>query len=220
MGSKQLLVEGSDDQDFLKAYCEKAGLKSIDVFPPKKIDPNSGDGWSNLINNLSVLLKKIKEEEGADNLGIVIDADYPPDNNGGFEKRYKLITDELKKFGYIVPKKPNYQKGDTFSHNDGLPSVGLWVMPNHKDDGMFESFIAAMIGNADQIELLANADKAINNLPNTLFNKKLHQIKAQVFTWRAWQKRPGLPLNKALNDGILDRKHSTVFETWLQSTFK
>ena len=219
MGAKKLLVEGNDDQDFFKTYCEKSGLKSIDVFPPKKLDTSSGDGWGNLINNLPILLNQIKAGD-IGSLGIIIDADYSPDDNGGFEKRYKLITEKLKKFGYIVPKKPNYQKGDTFSHNDGLPSVGLWVMPNHKDDGMFESFIASMISSADQIKLLAHADSAINNLPNTLFNKKLHLIKAQIFTWRAWQKRPGLPLNSALNDEVLDRKQSTVFEAWLKNTFK
>ena len=135
MGARKLLVEGNDDQDFFKAYCEKAGLKSIDVFPPKSLDTSSGDGWGNLINNLPILLSQIKAGD-IDNLGIIIDADYPPDNSGGFKSRFTLITKQLQSFGYNIPKKPNYQKGDIFTHNDGLPSIGFWVMPNHKDDGM------------------------------------------------------------------------------------
>ena len=219
MAAKKLLVEGNDDQDFFKAYCEKSGLNSIDVFPPKTLDTSSGDGWGNLINNLPILLNQIKAGD-IDNLGIIIDADYPPDNNGGFQNRYTHITNKLQDFGYNIPKKPNYQHGDIFTHSDGLPSIGLWVMPNHKNDGMFENFIASMICDDEQTKLLNHANDSINNLPRILFNKELHLIKAQVFTWRAWQKRPGLPLNKALNDGILSREKTAAFEAWLKSTFK
>ncbi|MBI5659389.1 MAG: hypothetical protein HZC43_07530 [Nitrosomonadales bacterium] len=219
MGSRKLLVEGEGDQDFFQKYCELLGLVGVDVFPPKNIDPSTGNGWSNLVNNLPILLSQIKAGD-IDKLGIVLDADYPPDNNGGFSKRRQLVTDELVKIGYNIPKHPTTNSGEIFAHPDGLPSVGLWVMPNHQSDGMLEGFIENMVSNDIQISLLNHAEQSINKLPMMLFDKKLHQTKAKVFTWRAWQKRPGIPLNKALLDGLLDRSKSGNFENWLLQVFK
>lgn len=219
MGSRMLLVEGEGDQEFFKSYCELLHISVVDVFPPKNINPSTGNGWSNLVSNLPMLLNKIKAGD-IDKLGIVLDADYPPDNNGGFSKRRQLVTDELIKFGYNVPMPPKKNSGEIFEHPDGLPSVGLWIMPNHQSDGMLEGFIENMVSDATQISLLNHAEQSINTLPTTLFDKKLHQTKAKVFTWRAWQKRPGIPLNKALLDGLLDRTKAGNFEDWLIRVFK
>ena len=220
MAVLKLLVEGNDDQDFFKAYCQKLGLTSVDVFPPKKLDADTGDGWSNLVKNLPILLAQIKAGD-IDKLGIILDADFPPNNHGGFTTRYQLITAQLKQVGYVIPNKPTFNKGDIFVHSDGLPNVSLWVMPNHQGDGMLESFIESIItSDITQQKLITYTNSAISNLPVTLFDSKLRTIKAKIFTWRAWQSRPGLPLNKALNDGILDITKAKYFETWLINTFK
>ncbi len=219
MSRHVLLVEGNDDQDFFKTYCELIGITSVEVIPPKNLNASTGDGWSNLVKNLPILLGQIKAGD-VDKLGIVLDADYPPDNNGGFSKRYQLITDELTKFGYSIPHKPSLNNGEAFTHPDGLPSVGLWIMPDHQSNGMLEGFVEGMVSNATQISLLKHAESSINSLPDTLFNKSLHLTKAKIFTWRAWQKRPGIPLNKALQEGILDCSKSATFENWLRRTFK
>lgn len=214
-----LLVEGNDDQDFFRTYCELISIASVEVTPPKTLNASTGDGWSNLVKNLPILLNQIKAGD-VDKLGIVLDADYPPNNNGSFSKRYQLVTDELTKFGYSIPRKPNNNIGEIFNHPDGLPSIGLWIMPDHKSDGMLEGFVESMISDAAQVGLLQHATQSIASLPSTLFNKSLHLTKAKIFTWRAWQKRPGLSLSKALQDGILDRSKSTHFENWLKKVFK
>lgn len=219
MGSRKLLVEGEGDQEFFQSYCELLYIGGVDVFPPKDINPSTGNGWPNLVKNLPLLLKEIKA--GAiDRLGIILDADYPPDNNGGFDKRFQLVTTQLSQFGYNIPQNPNKKSGEVFTHPDGLPSVGLWIMPDHQSDGMLEGFVENMVSDVTQISLLKYAEQSINNLPTTLFNKTLHLTKAKVSTWRAWQKRPGVPLNKALQDGILDRSKSVNFENWLKQVFQ
>ena len=216
----KLLVEGNDDQDFFKACCQKLGLISVDVFPPKIIAASTGDGCGNLITNLPILLAQIKAGD-IDKFGIILDADFPPNNRGGFTSRYKLITNQLKDFGYIIPRKTAFTKGSVFAHSDGLPDIGLWIMPDHQGDGMLENFIESIISSeSDQQSLLSYADSVIDKLPIKLFNEKLRSSKAKVFTWRAWQNRPGLPLNKALNDGILNTSKAPNFEVWLKSTFK
>lgn len=219
MGQYALLVEGNDDQDFFKAYCELIGIANVEVIPPKTLDVSTGDGWPNLIKNLPILLSQIKAGD-VDRLGIILDADYPPNNNGGFYKKLQLIADKLTTFGYIIQDKPRHKLGEIFTHPDGLPSVGLWIMPDHQSNGMLEGFVENMVSDAAQISLLQHAEKSINTLPVILFDKTLHLTKAKIFTWRAWQKRPGIPLNKALQDGILNRSKSANFENWLKQVFK
>ena len=214
-----LLVEGNDDQDFFKAYCELIGKDNVKVIPPKTLDISSGDGWSNLVKNLPLLLDKIKAGD-VEKFGIVLDADHPPNNKGGFSIRFQLVTEKLAEFGYIIPKKPSHKTGDIFIHSDGLPSIGLWIMPDHQSNGMLEDFVADLVLDATQISLLNHAEQSIKKLPITLFDKTLHLTKSKVYTWRAWQKRPGIPLSKALQDGILDRSKSVSFEDWLKIVFK
>lgn len=219
MGRSVLLVEGSDDQDFFNAYCELVGIKKIDVIPPKVVNPSTRDGCGNLVANLPILLNQIKAGD-VDNLGIVLDADYPPDNNGGFDKKFQLIANKLTGAGYNIPPKPRHKFGQIFTHPDGLPSIGLWIMPDHQSDGMLEGFVEGMISDGTQISLLNHAGLSIKSLPATLFNSKLHLTKAKVFTWRAWQKSPGISLSRALKDSILDRSKSVNFENWLKQVFK
>ena len=218
MGRYVLLVEGNDDQDFFKTFSELIGIANVEVIPPKTLDASTGDGWPNLVKNLPILLSQIKAGD-VDRLGIILDADYPPNNNGGFDKKFQLVADKLIAVGY-VSNMPRHKLGEIFTHPDGLPPVGLWIMPDHQNNGMLEGFVENMISDAAQISLLKHAEKSINNLPVTLFDNALHLTKAQIFTWRAWQRRPGIPLNKALHDGILDRSKATNFENWIKQVFK
>lgn len=215
---KVLLVEGNDDRDFFQAYCALLNLSSVNVFPPRSLDANSGDGWSNLIKNLPILLNELKAGS-LDRLGILLDADHPPNNSGGFYARYQLIDSQLQAFGYAQASTANFNQGEIFKHTDGLPDVGLWIMPNHQHDGMLEDFIEQLISDKDQLSLLGHAKKSIDSLPLVFFDKKLKSSKAKVFTWRAWQSRPGLPLNAALNQKILDRSKAANFEAWLKKVF-
>ncbi|CAD6874298.1 DUF3226 domain-containing protein [Methylomonas fluvii] len=220
MSSWKLLVEGKDDQDFFNAFCNLViGENKIDIFPPKALNENSGDGWSNLISNLPLLLSQLKNGD-TEKLGIILDADYPPENSGGFHERYKKVTEKLAEVGYKIPTKPKLQKGDIFNHSDGLPNIGLWIMPDHKNNDMLESFVESLITDTTQASLLQHADKSINKLPVKLFNTQLHTSKAKVFTWRAWQEKPGSSLAGALYKNILDRSKASDFEAWLTHTFK
>jgi hypothetical protein len=67
--------------------------------------------------------------------------------------------------------------------------------------------------------LLNHASKSIKTLPATLFNPKLHLTKAEVSTWRAWQKTPSIDLQYALKNELLDRSKATNFENWLTQVF-
>lgn len=215
-----LLVEGDYDKEFIQKFCDHflgANAVKVQVLTPKGIGI-AQNGWRSIIDNLSIPLKQLTNRD-IDKFGIMLDADYSPDNSGGFSSRYQLISSELKSSGYIIPNTPNLGKGDIFKHNNGLPAIGLWIMPDHQSDGMIEGFIEKIISSdVNQQNLLSHASATVNSLPVTLFNNAIHTTKSKVLTWLAWQKKPG-QLHRALTDGILDRSKAANFEAWLKSTF-
>lgn len=107
-----------------------------------------------------------------------------------------------------------------FAHGDGLPPIGLWIMPNNLADGMLENFVEQLIHTPEQQALLAHARSAIGGLPTTLF-RPIHSTKALIGTWRAWQKTPNGPLYQAIKDGALDLGSLPAqrFQNWLKATF-
>ena len=221
MAENILLVEGDYDKEFIQRFCDSSlGVNAIkvQVLTPKGIGV-AQNGWRSITDNLSIPLKKLAIGD-IDKFGIMLDADYSPNNSGGFSSRYKLITAKLKLHDYVIPDQPNLGNGDIFKHNNGLAAIGLWIMPDHRNDGMIEAFIEKMIAtNVDQQALLVHANKTVTTtLPVTLFNKAIHTTKSKVLTWLAWQKKPG-QLHINLTNGVFDRNKVANFETWLKSTF-
>lgn len=225
-GNKVLLVEGADDHDFFQAVLADSNLKDVKIEPktPRQVDASiKKDGVGNLLNALSLQLGKLKEADGIDRLGIVVDADHATNNpscNFGFSVRRKQVADVLARQGWLPTSTPS-TKGEFFRHPDGLPDVGLWVMPDHGADGMLEDFVMPLVVGVDQQRLFQHAQATVGELPVVLFDKKLHTAKAQVATWRAWQKAPGGSLGKVMQSGALDLRLSPASEfiDWLKATF-
>lgn len=221
MSKNRLLVEGDSDKGFIQKLCDRIfgrNAVTVTVLAPKDVGANQ-NGWRSVIDNLPISIEDLTQER-IDKLGIVLDADYAPDNSGGFRSRLQVVVDALVSHGYTLSGgNPNVSNGDMFTHNDGLPPIGLWIMPNHQDDGMIEGFIEMMITSAnEQQELLAHANTTVASLPHTLFDSKLHTIKSKLHTWLAWQKKPA-QLYTVLDAGILDQSKVTNFETWLRKVF-
>lgn len=202
-----LLVEGAEDRDFFVALLKRCSLPDVEVSPPNKALPGSalGNGWTNVLKVLPQLLDDMKQEDGPERLGVVIDADYAdyPDSNGGFSQRHAKVAAILSSHGYRESEKPS-GRGTVFEHPDGLPPVGLWIMPDHADDGMLEDFLNRAVTHPNQRLLLDHGQQAIANLPVILFNQTLHSSKALISTWRAWQKKPGASLGQCVKDDLLD----------------
>lgn len=222
MPSRILLVEGAQDRDFFVALLRRCSLQDINVVPPKEALPDLalGGGWTNVLKALPTLLDQMKQEDGPERLGVVIDADHT-DSNGGFPRRYAEVTAILNSHDYREAKN-SLVRGAVFEHLDGLPSVGLWIMPDHSSDGMLEDFLSRVVTHPDQRLLLDHGRQAIAKLPVTLFNPALHESKALISTWRAWQKKPGAPLGQCVKDDLLDltQEIAVEFISWLRVIYK
>lgn len=217
MSSSKLFLEGDADRLFFQALVvEKLGF-SVDIEPKH--------GISNIQKSLleKKLFKKLQTGQ-IEHLGIIADADHATTIPGkaGFQNRWQELTEPLRAQGYEITDPPSqtYQ-GSIFTHPDGLPPVGLWLMPDHQNDGMLEDLIKQTIDEPQQSTLLQAATTCLDQLPCTLFEPH-HQTKATVYTWLAWQKKPGQALVSAINANLINLQSPPwqEFITWLNYLFK
>ncbi|MDJ0837056.1 MAG: hypothetical protein QNK37_11110 [Acidobacteriota bacterium] len=133
------------------------------------------------------------------------------------------MTERLKSHGYRIPQKAPAlaNQGSVFKHNDGLPSVGLYLMPDHKDNGMLEDLLWENLLDDEVTEDLRRyAEKVIKGLPHRRFTEN-HQTKALLYSWLAWQKRPGQTMDVTIHGKLLDYDRETPvgFFKWFSRVF-
>ena len=231
MNKDTLLVEGKSDQLFFKfliANHKKLEEKEIEISPPKPLG-SDGDGVDGIIDMLPNLLK-FKAFGGS--LGIVLDADYEPK---GFNKRRDKIIEIIKEEGYDVsiPLQSEPWKGDIFPHPE-LSPVGLWIMPNHQIDGMFETLMLDTIPDGIRSQLLARLKMELENILSIdefreIRLKASHKDKTLLNTWLYWQKQPSTCksddvsiIECALKEGWLNPEHDNIkaLTSWLTRVFQ
>lgn len=199
----KLLVEGKNDQHVIWALCQKFQVKET-------FDVIDLEGLPKLLEDIEV---RPKAQSDLTCLGIVVDADE------NISQRWAQIKGRLEKSGYTLPDKPDVQ--GTVIEPPGLPKVGIWLMPNNKDNGMVEDFIRLLVDDGD--DSLAFAEETITALENKNLQKYIpnYRPKAVIHTWLAWQEDPGTPLGQAITKKYLltDKDLCQQFVHWLDRVF-
>ena len=219
MKKAKLLVEGQGDVLFFEALMRHLEASSnIEIAPPRAFGlDNTVSHFPNLID----LLIRDLDDSRLDHLGIVADADHV--SGGGFANRWRTLTQCLAQQGYRIPRQPPKlpHTGSIFRHKDGLPAVGLYLMPSHQQNGMLEDLLWDGLKSEPAIkELKDYARQVVAGLPHRLFSE-YHLTKAWLYTWLAWQKRPGQTLDVTVNGKLLDYGLDSLkgFLTWLGKVF-
>ena len=215
--TKKLLVEGEADTSFFEACLREAGIVDVWVGPPKDFGGKEY-GKGNALNILPELIQGLADESSK-RLALIVDADFP-ETDLGFLKTWSKITKILRDYGYSVQDNPpKSTAGIVFRHTDGLPDFGLWIMPDNTRDGLLEDFIKDSAANAEQ-PLLGHAIKTVKDLPTKKF-KEIHNSKAEIATWMAWQAMPGQGLQGAVGGKLLDfeKGQAKQFIDWLKKIY-
>ncbi|WP_157130309.1 DUF3226 domain-containing protein [Burkholderia cenocepacia] len=220
-GPKILLVEGDADKLFFQACCDAANIPEGDVCiaPPTEVN-NRRAGKMNAIDLLPGLIAQM-HDGSVTHLAIIVDADYASKNGLGFDGTWQKITTILSDAKYNVPDKPEKnQNGFIFSHSQGLPSVGVWIMPNNGSTGFLEDFVKSTIRQTEK-KFFKYATDAVNGLAERRFPSH-HQTKAEIATWLAWQKTPGQTLASVVRNNFVELKsgQGKSFLDWLKSIYK
>jgi hypothetical protein len=222
MSPKLLLVEGEQDQKFFEAFCRIAGLSNENepwIGPANKLNSTLGFGKANTIHFLQDVLQNINDGK-VTHFGMVVDADAPQTDGLGFVETWKKITSILAQSGYTIPKRPIKANGGMcFTHSDGLPNFGLWIMPDNLNNGFLEDFIKQSIIGTEKT-LLTHANSTVEALAPKKF-KSHHRSKAEVATWMAWQATPGQAMAGAVGAGLLNFRAGLAkqYIDWLKQIY-
>jgi hypothetical protein len=146
-------------------------------------------------------------------IGVVLDADA---NDVGV--RWTQIVDRLRAHQYACPAAP-HPEGTLVTPPLGLPSIGIWLMPDNQNRGMLEDFLLSTV---ERKSLMAvRAAILFARMTKTANFKSAHKSKAIIHTYLAWQDEPGKPLGTSVTARALkpDTPLAIKFVTWLRELF-
>ena len=193
-----LLVEGDDDERVVRTLCDRLNITQGFCIKNKK-------GIDRLLQSISPELKVA----GRLALGILVDANDNP------AARWQSIADRIRAAG-IAPPESVDSNGTVIN---GVPRVGIWLMPDNGSPGEIEDFVARLIPRRDP--LWPRAERYIDDIPADLrkFSSK-KTSRAKLYAWLATRKSPR-QMGQAVYVGDLDtdRPIATTFCEWLTTTF-
>lgn len=218
--NRLLFVEGADDFHSIMAILEHHQVEQTFsvIIPdstgqiPKNPKPTTLGGIDNVLKAMDIFLI---DDSSSERIGIVIDADED------LNARWQSVISILSKAGYTnLPNLPD--PNGTIIKQDDLPSFGVWIMPdNQTQRGFLETFLAILVDEND--DSWQQAKSCVANLTNKPFVKQNtdHTVKAEIYTYLAWQKEPGKPFGQAITAKYLqaDNPNCENFVNWLKRLF-
>lgn len=211
-----LWVEGKDDEvvmysllnvHSMTSQAKRKRLIAVDEF----FEVKEHDGIGNLLDALKT---ELKGDVSDDKYGIIVDAD------ADLNIIWRKLQDILDKAGYEdIPSSPGV--GGTILEQDGLPRLGIWIMPDNKLPGMIEDFISFLGPKNDELWPLAVSavERAIEKKCNF---RPSYKNKAYLHTWLAWQEIPGRPIGQAITLKYADAtaEHAQQLIAWFRNLFE
>lgn len=205
--SSALFVEGCDDLHAIEHLLGKRGLRKQDPWFPRV--KATGD-----VDSLIRTVETAVMAGTGGSVGFVADADRSA------KTRWRRVVQELGKTGMSLPAEAptegyigRCERSDT--------RVGVWLMPDNRQQGAIEEFLLALIDPADP--LLGHAGRATvearalgATFPDTAVKK------AELRAWLAWCEDPGFPYGRALGAGYFDsdRAAADPFVNWFSRLFR
>ncbi len=197
-----LLVEGSND----KHVARQLWRRNHGQFPAFEISDREG------VENVIEAIRVEALVSGRQALGIVVDADTDPD------AQWRSVSDRLQTLRITAPSSP-HPDGTIIDDVDGMPRIGVWLMPDNQSPGELEDFVAQMIPGGDPVWPLSQ--DYIDGIP-VRDRKFTHRktLRAKIYAWLASREDPcqmGLAI-RAL-DLDIDGDLCTRFSNWLNRLF-
>ena len=137
-GSKVILTEGKNDCHVMLALC-----KYYDV--PETFGFYDCESDNRVLKRMSAL---ISGSNSVETIGVVLDADNP-----NLAAKWDAITNRLSKEGYDIPDVSQLE--GTILQIEDKPTLGIWLMPDNRIDGMLEDFCYTL-AHPDAVEFAEN----------------------------------------------------------------
>lgn len=199
-----LLVEGENDQHVVWSL-----LKHYKV--PRRFEVVDKNGIDNLLEAFEGELIRIVEGK----VGVIIDADI------NLSSRWQSLQNILVSSGYnFIPEHPIV--GGTIIRQEKKPVVGIWLMPDNTIPGKLEDFVSFLRPQDDLLwPMVDDAVLKVKTLEEERRFRNVHESKARIHTWLAWQKEPGKPMGQAITARYLNANapHALKLITWIRDLF-
>ena len=213
-----LLVEGRSDQELFSHICSSVGLKAkVLVAPPRDVGgrANNKEG---VITHFEILLPQLADENAnLKRLALIVDADHIENHGLGYKRTFTRIEEIVQSFGYTYHKSTSRGLGGSiFKSNEGLNDIGLWIMPNNRDEGGIEQWVRSCIFD-EEMEFFRKAEIAVRSIEPQRF-KETQREKANLATWLALQQQPGRGPAYAFREHLVDSQKTGFIKiiNWLQ----
>lgn len=220
---KLLLVEGVDDlhavrnlvyhYDIRVHYADDEKGPDVDESDLEIQQAKGGD-------RLGPAITDILRLGSVTTLGVVADAD------DDHETRWESVINHL----FQHADQRSFTQIDDFAVTDGWVDdakdavgdpvrIGGWVMPDNLSAGALEDFAAHLVPDTD--DLWPHAGTVIENLPRRPF-KPVHEGKARMHTYLAWQDPPREPIGRSIKNGPLTAEAPLAerFVVWVRRLFE
>lgn len=202
-----LLVEGTNDYHVVGALCRAHGV-ALTLFETL---PCGSD--LRALKKLNGLIMA-PDTDRPPTIGLVLDADQPD-----VQGRWQSIQDRLREHLYPLPNQPAATGTIVAATRPELPRLGFWLMPDNRQVGMLEDLVLEMIAP----HCVQTVEQCLREARTggCVTYREVHQSKAVVHTFLAWQNEPGRPIGQAITAGALrpDTATALQFTAWLTDLF-
>lgn len=203
-GNSILLLEGRSDCNIIDKFRQDNNIEE------NLFNFCNCENDNQVLKKIESLLKTAPEIRPA-RIGVILDAD------SNIETRYDELKRKLKNYPYSLPTK--FPETGLITESENYPKLGVWIMPNNKDNGALEQFYLPLATDIDT--------DFIEKYINTAQQKNLTSFKPQdlhkaiMHTYFAWQDKPSDPLHSAITNIVLnyDHKIAQLFKQWLINLF-
>lgn len=147
-------------------------------------------------------------------LGVMFDADANPTG------RYARFRTRI--IGLFPTLPESLPEGGLIAENDDNKRVGLWIMPDNRQAGDLEAFLRLMVpDDAERVWQLSVSSVQAARASGAAC-RDCHTMKANLYTFLAWQDPPGQHPGMAITKKVLD-PHSACavpFATWFRELYR
>ena len=198
-----LLVEGQDDSHVVWHVCQRSeAINDFCIRQKCGIEP--------LLDSIDTEIQTPELQA----MGILVDA------NMDVAARWNAVKGRLAPANVALPNSP-VPSGTIIEGrpHDGIPRVGVWLMPDNASKGELENFVAQMIPDGDAVWPLSQ--DYIEGIPAAArkFSEK-KKARAQVHAWLAAREDPRR-MGEAIRtrDLAVDGALCQAFVAWLKRLF-
>lgn len=210
MERSTLCVEGKDDLYSLVELLIRHDVPyRPEPWPLELPEFKDREGCKNLLRAMPETVRVSTKRS----VGFVLDADSPLVN------RWNTVRRQLQSVGVDTPYEPP-PEGFIGRTEEYRATVGVWLMPDNRQDGAIETFLETLIDSDDP--LIGHAESATDTAKElgAKFAEK-DTRKAVIHAWLAWQEEPGRPFGTAIRAKFFrhDSPAAVAFVAWFKRLY-